>query len=225
MPAPGVVSLALPFRGTWLVRNSPARRVPSDGTRLFATTWAIDFVAVRGRRTATTRDWRTALSTEPPERFVGFGQPVLAPAAGTVVAVLDGEPDHEARRSQVALLPYALTQAGRIRGGPAAVAGNHVVLELADGGVFVLLAHLRRGSVAVTPGTPVAEAEMLGACGNSGNSTQPHVHLQAMGGPDGTRASGLPLEFRSYRVLPPSGGAPVGVARGVPGESDVVEPV
>ena len=164
------------------------------------------------------------LGTEPPERFVGFGQPVLAPAAGTVVSVLDGEPDHEARRSQVALLPYALTQASRIRGGPAAIAGNHVVLELADGGAFVLLAHLRRGSVAVAPGRPVAEGEPLGACGNSGNSTQPHVHLQAMDGPDAEHASGLPLEFRSYRSYR-SRGAPVEVARGVPGESEVVEPV
>jgi len=224
MPSPGAVSLALPFRGPWQARNSPARRVPSHGTRLFATTYAIDFVAVQGRRTAATRDWRTLLSTEPPERFVAFGQPILAPAAGTVVSVLDGEADHEARRSQVALVPYALTQAGRIRGGPAAIAGNHVVLELTDG-VFVLLAHLRRGSVSVAPGRRVAEGEQLGECGNSGNSTQPHVHLQVMDAADAARASGLPLEFRSYRVRPRSGGAPVAVARGVPGESEVVEPV
>lgn len=224
MPVPGSVSLALPFRGTWLARNSPARRVPSHGTDLFATTYAIDFIAVAGRRTAATRDWRTLLSTEPPERFVAFGQPVLAPASGTVVSVLDGEPDHEARRSQVALVPYALTQAGRIRGGPAAIAGNHVVLELADGGGFVLLAHLRRGTVAVAPGRRVAEGEPLGACGNSGNSTQPHVHLQAMDDADAARATGLPLEFRSYRIRPRSGGPPGDVARGVPGESEVVEP-
>ncbi|MDT0275404.1 M23 family metallopeptidase [Blastococcus goldschmidtiae] len=222
MSFPGAVSLALPFRGTWLVRNSPARR--RDGTELFATTYAIDFVAVEGRRTAATRSWRTLLGTEPPELFVAFGQPVLAPAAGTVVSVLDGEADHEARRSQLALVPYALTQAGRIRGGPAAIAGNHVVLELADGGGFVLLAHLRRGSVTVAPGRRVAEGEQLGACGNSGNSTQPHVHLQVMDDADASRASGLPVEFRSYRVRPRSGGQPVEVARGVPGESEVVEP-
>jgi hypothetical protein len=59
----GPVELALPFTGTWLVQNSPARRVPSHGTHLFATTYAIDFVAVRGRRTADVRDWRTALGT------------------------------------------------------------------------------------------------------------------------------------------------------------------
>jgi len=47
MPSSEVVSLALPFRGTWLARNSPARRVLSHGTRLFATTYAVDFVAPR----------------------------------------------------------------------------------------------------------------------------------------------------------------------------------
>ncbi len=217
-------SLALPFRGTWLVRNSPARRVPSHGTHLFATTYAVDFVAVRGRRTAAVRDWRAVLATEPAERFFGFGLPVLAPAAGTVVTVLDGEPDHEARRSQLALLPYALTQAGRVRAGAAAIAGNHVVLELAGGGGFVLLAHLRAGSVAVAPGRRVTEGEVLGACGNSGNSTQPHVHLQVMDDADAARATALPVEFRSYRVWPRGGGRPVEVARGIPGEAEVVEP-
>lgn len=76
------VKLTLPFRGTWLARNSPARRVPSHGTHMFATTYAMDFIAVRGRRTATTRDWRTLVSTEPVERFFAFRQPILAPATG-----------------------------------------------------------------------------------------------------------------------------------------------
>ena len=225
MPTAADVQLALPFRGSWLVRNSPARQVPSHGTDLFATTYAIDFVAVDGRRTARTRDWRALLATEPPERFIGFGQPILAPAAGTVVSVLDGEPDHAARRSQLALVPYALTQAARVRGGPAAIAGNHVVLELAGGGRFVLLAHLRSGSVGVRPGRQVIEGEPLGACGNSGNSTQPHVHVQVMDAADAYAARGVPLAFRSYRSWPRGGGAPVVVEQGVPGEGEVVEPL
>lgn len=60
------VVVTLPFRGTWLARNSPARAVPSHGTHRFATTYAMDFIAVRGRRTATTRDWRALLSTRRP---------------------------------------------------------------------------------------------------------------------------------------------------------------
>jgi hypothetical protein len=218
------VELALPFTGTWRVENSPARRVPSHGTHLFATTYAIDFVAVGGRRTARVRDWRTAFGTEPPERFHAFGLPVLAPAAGTVVAVHDGEPDHEARRSPLTLLGYALSQASRARGGGAALAGNHVVLALDAPGAFVVLAHLRAGSVVVRPGQRVVPGSELGRCGNSGNSTQPHVHVQVMDGPDGTAARGVPLLFRGYREHA-RGERAADVALGVPAEGAVVEPV
>src|SRR5690606_38991125 len=118
-----------------------------------ATTYAIDLVPVDERgHTARRRDWRTLIATEPPERFVGFGQPVLAPADGRVVLVHDGEPDHEARRSQLALVPYALGQTGRLRRGAVGLAGNHVVLEMSNGEGYVAIVHLRRGSAAVAPG-------------------------------------------------------------------------
>ena len=216
--------LSLPFRGTWRAEMSPARRVPSHGTHLFATTYGIDFVAVQGRRSATTRDWRTLFATERPERFFGFGQPILAPAGGRVVAVHDGEPDHVARRSQLALASYALTQARRARGGAGALAGNHVVLERDEGG-YVVLAHLRAGSIRVHEGERVAVGHEMGRCGNSGNSTQPHVHVQVMDSPDPFTARGLPLAFRDYRVWPRAGGPPVAVELGIPDEGAVVEPL
>ncbi|MFG3703216.1 M23 family metallopeptidase [Micromonospora sp. NPDC047670] len=223
MSTPEPVVLSLPFRGTWLARNSPARRVPSHGTDLFATTYAMDFVAVRGRRTATTRDWRALLSTEPVERFFAFGQPILAPAAGRVVSVHDGEPDLVARRSPLARVPYALTQAARVRGGAGAIAGNHVVLELDDRGGYVVLAHLRAGSIRVGEGEPVAAGQELGACGNSGNSTQPHLHIQVMDSADPFTARGVPLSFRDYQVWRRPDGPPVAVEQGIPHESEVVE--
>ncbi|MGY1603998.1 peptidoglycan DD-metalloendopeptidase family protein [Geodermatophilus sp. SYSU D00815] len=218
------VVLRLPFDGPWLVENSPARRVPSHGTHLFATTYAVDFVAVVGRRTATTRDWRTLLATEPPDRFVAFGRAVLAPAAGRVVAVHDGEADHEARRSPLARVPYALGQASRARAGAGALAGNHVVLGLEDDTGYAVLAHLRAGSVLVREGDAVAAGQRVAACGNSGNSTQPHVHVQVMDDADPYRARGLPLVFRDYRVRRRAGDPPVAVARGVPDDGEVVEP-
>jgi peptidase M23-like protein len=219
------VLLALPFRGTWLARNSPARRVPSHGTHRFATTYAMDFIAVAGRRTATTRDWRTLLSTEPVDRFFGYGRPILAPAAGRVVSVHDGETDHVARRSQPALLSYALTQAARARRGASALAGNHVILELADRGGYVVLAHLRAGSIRVDAGESVAAGRELAACGNSGNSTQPHLHIQIMDSPDPFTARGVPMSFRQYRSWRRPGAPPVLVEQGIPNESEVVEPL
>jgi hypothetical protein len=219
------VLLTLPFRGTWRARNSPARAVPSHGTHLFATTYAMDFVAVRGRRTATVRDWRALLSTEPVDRFFAFGQPILAPAAGRVVSVHDGEEDHVARRSPLAQVPYALTQAARVRGGAGAIAGNHVILELTECGAYVVLAHLRAGSVRVGEGESVAVGQEVGACGNSGNSTQPHLHIQVMDSADPFAARGLPMSFREYRAWRRPDGPPVVVERGVPHESEVVEPL
>src|SRR6478672_11749256 len=190
------VVLDLPFRGTWLARNSPARRVPSHGTHLFGTTYAIDFVAVDERGLPAPRTWRTALSVEAPALFRGFGQPVLAPVPGRVVIAHDGEVDHVARRSQLTLVAYAVGQRGRVRDGPPAVAGNHVVIGLGQAGPYVLVAHLRQGSMRVVPGGLVAAGDVLGACGNSGNSTQPHIHVQVTDSVDWPSARGLPMLFR-----------------------------
>ena len=225
MAAPREVEVRLPFEGRWLVQNSPAHRVPSHGVDVFAERWAIDFVAVDDRRrTAAVRDWRTLLSTEPPQRFTGFGRPVLAPRAGTVADVHDGEDDHEARRSQLALLPYALGQAGRLRQGLDAVAGNRVSIALPGGG-FVALAHLQRGSVRVRVGEEVAEGQVVARCGNSGNSTEPHLHVQAMDAADARVARGLPLVFRRFAEQAQGAREPLARERGIPGEGAVVVPL
>lgn len=219
----GTVILSLPLAGRCLVQNSPARRVPSHGTNLMASTYAIDLVPVDSSgRSAARRDWRTMLAAEPPERFVGFGAPVLAPAGGTVVHVHDGEPDHEARRSQLDLVPYMLGQAGRLRRGAAGLAGNYVVLQLEDRRGFVVLAHLQRGSIRVGQGDAVRPGQHLAACGSSGNSTEPHLHVQAMDKADPMSAAGVPISFA--RFLEHRGGATRLVASGLPAEGSIIEP-
>ncbi|MFB2571791.1 hypothetical protein [Micrococcus sp. IITD107] len=102
-----------PFTGRWLVQNSPANRVPSHGTELFATAHAFDFVRVDEQgRTAPVR-LRSLVRTEPPESFPGFGAPILAPVAGTVVSAHDSVPDHHAHRG----LP-SLSDADWLTAGP-----------------------------------------------------------------------------------------------------------
>lgn len=220
------VVLSLPFTGRWLVQNSPARRVPSHGTDLWGERYAIDFVGVDERhRAADRRDWRTLLATEPVERFFAFGRPVLAPADATVVRVHDGEPDHAARRSQLALVPYALGQAARLRKGSAAIAGNHLVLALRETGAFVALVHLRARSFQVAVDDHVTAGQPLAECGSSGNSTQPHLHLQVMDGPDPLAARGVPVAFRDFREWPRGATHAQATQSGLPGEGSVVEAV
>lgn len=221
---PSVV-LSLPFEGTWMAQNSPARRVPSHGVDLFGERYAIDFVAVdHRRRTADRSDWRTLFATEPADRFFAFGRPILAPADGIVVDVHDGEVDHVGRRSQLALVPYALGQSMRLRQGVNAIAGNHLTIALPEGGGFVALAHLRAGSFRVAVGEAVTAGQAIAECGNSGNSTEPHVHMQVMDSPDLTIAQGIPLAFQRFREWPRGSKHPVTRASGIPGEGAIVEP-
>jgi hypothetical protein len=219
------IVLSLPFEGRWLARNSPARRVPSHGTDLLGGRYAIDFIGVDHRhRAADRRDWRTFLATEPVERFFAYGRPILAPADGIVVQAHDGEIDHVARRSQLALVPYALGQRARLREGMAAMGGNHLIIALRDSGAFVGLAHLRTGSLRVAIGDEVATGQPVAECGNSGNSTQPHVHVQVMDSTDLSVARGVPMAFGRFREWPRGAKQFQIKESGLPEESAVVEP-
>ena len=218
------IVISLPFAGLWLARNSPARRIPSHGTDLFGERYAIDFIGVdHRRRTADRRDWRTFVASEPAERFFAYGRPILAPADGTVVDVHDREIDHVGRRSQLTLVPYALGQLARLRQGVGAIAGNYLIIALRDTGVFVALVHLRAGSIRVVIGDKVATGQPVANCGNSGNSTQPHVHVQVADGPDMTAAHGLPMSFRPFREWTRGSNEPTLRESGLPAEGSVVE--
>lgn len=188
-----MVDLAYPFKGRWLTQNSPANAVPSHGTAQLASSFAIDFVPVdQAGRTAPMR-FGSLLRPEPAERFPGFGRTILAPVCGVVVAAHGAEPDHRAFRG-LPSVGYALLQGRRAAAGWMALAGNHLLIETNDGQV-VAMCHLQRGSLQVQPGQHVRVGEELGRCGNSGNSTEPHLHVQAMDRADVLHASPLPITF------------------------------
>jgi len=193
--------LDVPGAGLWEARNSPTRRVPSHGTSRFGTAYA-DRPGSRGR----TPSERQAVVADASRHRTGFclrrfRSAGLSADRGNVVATHDHEPDHDASRSPVAYLFFALGQAKRIRSGISAVAGNHVVIEVAPGGPYVLMAHLQHGSLCVSEGQQIEVGAPVGACGNTGNSTQPHVHLQAVDSLSWETANAIPIVFRSYRVV------------------------
>jgi hypothetical protein len=187
------IDLAYPFDGRWLTQNSPANRVPSHGTTLFASSFAIDFVPVNEAGRTAPISFASLLRPEPAQRFPGFGRPILAPVRGIVVAVRDAAPDHHAFRG-LPSIGYAFTQRRRAAAGWPQLAGNHVMIETRDGPV-VAVCHLQRASVQVQLGQSVLMGDPLGRCGNSGNSTEPHVHLQAIDRVNVPHASVVPITF------------------------------
>lgn len=200
IPVSDPLDLEYPFAGLWRVQKSPADRVPSHGTTLFATSYAIDFVPVDDSGRSVSFTFGSLLRPEPPENFVGFGRPVLSPIEGTVVAAHDTELDHPSYRG-LPSIGYALTQRRRASAGWLALAGNHVMVRCDEG--IVTLCHLQHRSTRVRAGQHVEIGEVLGHCGNSGNSTEPHLHVQAIDSLDIERAGALRIAFRGS--LPSNG--------------------
>lgn len=166
-------------------------RLPFDGT------WTVFW----GGRTieqnyhAATRDQRFAYDlviTEDGSSHRGEGKanedyhcwkvPILAPAAGKVVVAVDGIADN---------VPGQMN--------PHAPPGNHVVLDHGDGELS-LLAHFVQGTVAVEVGQEVQPGQRLGLCGNSGNSSEPHLHYHLQTGARFGAGDGLPAQFLRYEA-------------------------
>lgn len=168
-------ALRLPFAGYWKVfwggRTVEENYHAADAGQRFA----YDFVIQRAGKTHTGDG--TALTD-----YYCWDEPILAPAEGTVVARVDGLPDQ----------PLGEMDADR-------PAGNHVVLDLGNE-EFIFLAHLRNGSVAVSGGQHVDEGQEIGRCGNSGNSSEPHLHVHMQTTPELGAGKGLPAQFQNYRA-------------------------
>ena len=219
------VTGSLPFTGRWLVGFTPEQRIPSHGTDMFGVGYAIDFIAVNEQnRTSSSVSWRTFLGTEPPEIFYAFGMSVYSPVSGRVVRTHNGEPDQEARRSFLALIPYALGQASRIRRGPTAIAGNYVIITPDNSDVYIAIVHLQLDSIIVEEGQYVMEGEHIANCGNSGNSTQPHIHIQAMTSTDFSITQGVPLYFNEFFQWNKGESEPQILRNSFPGGGSVVSP-
>lgn len=133
-----------------------------------------------------------------------YGTPVVAPVAGLVSSAHDGEPDISP--DQAAVNYDAPT-------------GNYVVIRLDETGTYLVIAHLKPGSVAVAAGQRVEEGQVIGQCGNSGNTSEPHIHIHHQRQDPAqfpiNFAEGLPLYFRDHTGAPmPQGG--LQITAGVP---------
>ena len=185
----GLAGIAFPFDRT-TTTPAPVVRLPTDATMRVA--WGGDDLAHNRHAMLPDQRWAYDLTVEP--AFVGskrvedygcWGVPVVAPIAAVVHLAHDGEPDQEPGLPREIAKPL----------------GNHVALRLGGGG-YLLLAHLRRGSVVVREGDRVEEGAEIGQCGNSGHTSEPHVHVHAQRQDPRGRpinfSEGLPLTFRDH---------------------------
>ena len=113
-----------------------------------------------------------------PGRYEIFGRPVIAPCAGSVIVAVDGLPDMQVPQVDSDHL-----------------AGNHVILRCA--GADILLGHFRQGSLLVRVGQNLVVGEAIAQVGNSGNTSEPHLHVNAQArGTADAPFSGAPIPIR-----------------------------
>lgn len=99
------------------------------------------------------------------EDYFAFGQEIVAPADGVVVYAVDGIHDNKPGEMNRMFVP-----------------GNLVVIKHADG-EYSLFAHFKQNSVRVKTGDKVLRGQTIGLCGNSGNSSEAHLHFQVQNTP------------------------------------------
>jgi hypothetical protein len=171
------------FNGNGCCETTPHRsfRTAADGLR-FATpeTFAIDWVQVRDDRLFEGDGTQN-------EQYFAFGAEVRSATYGQVVVVRDGLPEETPNNDPKNVL---LEQD---------FGGNHVVVRVRPG-VYAFYGHMQPGSIDVRVGDQVEVRQRIGKLGNTGNSTQPHLHFELSDGPDPLTSNSLPFVIDRYEL-------------------------
>jgi murein DD-endopeptidase MepM/ murein hydrolase activator NlpD len=188
--APEVVNAPLQGSGWW-TPNGPSndsvhRRslIVIDGELSITEEFAVDWVKL-GQNGAT-------FSGDPLNNasYFAYNQNVVAAAGGSIVEVVNNIAENIPTQPpnpddlEVETLP-----------------GNHIVEDFGDGR-YALYAHMVPGSILVQQGDVVTPGQLLGRLGNSGNSTQPHLHFHVMDGPKPLGPRGVPFQIASWLRVP-----------------------
>jgi len=190
--------LALPFKGRWLVVWGGDTKALNQHHDAPGQRYGFDLLGV-GPDGKTRKG---AANTN--EDYYAFGREVLAPADGTVTDVIEGVRDN---------VPGSMN--------PYSAVGNGVIIQHREREVSVL-AHFKQGSIVVKVGDKVKRGQALGLCGNSGNSSEPHLHYHLQNTPILQDGTGIKCRFQKVAVT--RDGKTESKAACSPVKGDIVEP-
>ena len=157
--------LRLPFEGTWLVFSGGRSLADNPLAASEEERYGLSFALLKDGRVFSGDGTKN-------EDFFCFGQPVLAPASGRIVRVVNAVPDNPPGKP--------MREVGN---------GNYVLIDHGDG-EFSVLRNLRRNSIKLHQGKRVEQGDVVGECGNSGTSIAPHLEFFLQ------NSSGIPLPRR-----------------------------
>ena len=171
-----VSQMILPFTGEWTVFWGGDSKEINHHYDNPAQKHALDIVIIDESGSTHTGDGTKN------EDYYCFGKPLIAPAAGEVVLVVDGINDNPP---------------GKVN--PYFVPGNTVVLKT-ENEEYIYFAHFKKQSITVIEGQMVNQGDLLGLCGNSGNSTEAHLHFHVQNTTEMYEAKGIKTYFSDILV-------------------------
>ena len=170
------VRYSLPFDGKWYVANGGVDKETSHSWFLPSQRYAYDFFIMnRGELTFTGK-------REQLDNYFCYTKNVLAPADGIVVSVVSRFPN-----TPIAAEGQADCAASDVR-------GNHIMIRHSKH-EYSMIAHLLPDSIHVKKGESVIRGQIIAQCGNSGNTSEPHIHFQIQYGKSFELSAGLPILF------------------------------
>ena len=168
--------MKLPFKGEWSVTWGGDTKEQNYHVESVAQKNAFDFL-IYDEKGLTHKG-----TGEANEDYYAFGKELYAPCDGEVVLVVDGIKDN---------IPGVLN--------PIYIPGNTVIIKTATG-EYAFFAHFKQHSIVVKQGLKVTTGALLGLCGNSGNSSEPHLHFHLQNTEDMTKATGAKCFFDQLKV-------------------------
>ncbi len=177
VPEKNETKLSLPFKGKWLVYWGGDTKELNNHHDTPNQKFAFDFLVADSNGNTHKGEGNAN------EDYYAFGKEVLAPADGIVTDVINGVRDNK---------PGSMNSYSAL--------GNAVFIEHCDLEISVL-AHLKLGSVAVKVGDKVKTGQLIGLCGNSGNSSEPHIHYHLQNTPVIQDGTGIKCFFRKLHVI------------------------
>ncbi len=168
--------LILPFKGKWTVVWGGDTKELNYHVENEAQKNAFDFVITDNDN----KSFKTNGTTN--EDFYAFGKELIAPCDGEIVLVVDGVKDNR---------PGVFN--------PIYVPGNSVIMKT-ENDEFLFLGHFKQHSITVKEGQKIKQGHVLGLCGNSGNSSEPHLHFHIQNVEDMNMATGIKCFFERIQV-------------------------
>ena len=163
--------LILPFKGEWTVFWGGDTKELNYHVESEAQKNAFDIVITDQNGKTFKTDGKTN------EDYYAFGKELIAPCDAEVVLTVDGIKDNK---------PGELN--------PIYVPGNTVILKT-ENDEYLFFAHFKQNSIVVKQGQKVKQGELLGLCGNSGNSSEAHLHFHIQNIEDMNKATGAKCYF------------------------------